>query len=170
MHLISIYRSSIHTFISSGKRFYWRISGTIQYEVCFHGHSAIEHSGGCSLEPGHWAEFPVLIGCSLSQCWKNVECCLPVTSGYLMAFWAGQNFIIVSSRSDSFLFQSSQNSICTSLLSLSPGITMIYVRVLFPLLCGKLLKVWAMSNSLPTVLTWCLAHSRSSIHFKKWLK
>lgn len=112
----------------------------MEYGFCFHGYSAVEHSGGCSLEPGHWAGFSVLIGCRLSQCWKTAGCCFPITSWVSDSFLG---FIIVSSRSDSYLLQSSQNSISNTLFITShfpPCITVIYVHVLFPLLRGKHLK------------------------------
>lgn len=38
----------------------------MDYGVCFHGHSAMELSGGYSLGSGEWADFPVLIGYGLS--------------------------------------------------------------------------------------------------------
>lgn len=57
MHLIHIYISLIHAFVSSWQKTLRRTSGATDYGVCLHGHPAMEHSGGYSLGPGLWANF-----------------------------------------------------------------------------------------------------------------
>lgn len=68
MHLIHIYISLIHAFVSSWQKTLRRTSGATDYGVCLHGHPAMEHSGGYSLGPDILCgqTFSVLIGCSLS--------------------------------------------------------------------------------------------------------
>lgn len=75
MHLIPIYSSSVCTFVSSWQKTFQKGFWSHGHGVCVHGYPAMAYSGGYSLRPGQWAEFPVLIGCSLSLCWKTVEFC-----------------------------------------------------------------------------------------------
>lgn len=100
------------------------------------------------------ADFPARMACT--SFWNAVYLSPP---GCLTAFWAGQSFITVSSGSDSFLF---------SVLTELSFITLTSYLALQWFMCMSYFLYYlvrAVLDSFPTVLTLCLAHSRSSIYF-----
>lgn len=158
--LIYIYGSLIHTFIRTWRKTFQKdlwsheLWGLLSWSSSYGAFRWI-FSGAKSVWQTSQREWPAL-HFEAGGLWNAVYLSPP---GCLTAFWAGQSFITVSSGSDSFLF---------SVLTELSFITLTSYLALQWFMCMSYFLYYlvrAVLDSFPTVLTLCLAHSRSSIYF-----